>query len=196
MRPVRLILRVRNHSVMNAFLFVLLLAAGGAGAYHLYIRDYLHDHPISRMQGYASAKSTGAAGSAPAAEKDFKELDARLQTEMNHIPVSLRDARQMPATTLDTRSRTSPYLALYEEYITLSQACDVIIEADQNFAEHQQKCGFAPAPAGASAQERARAASAAGPAVYQQQQTIWNSQRKLSDGKLRQLLATLDTRPL
>ena len=148
---------------MKALLLVLLLAVAGFVAYRFYLQDYLHDHPVSLswLHSLSSAKSAVAPGTAPTAKKDCKDLDARLQSERDHIPINLRDARQLPTTALDTRSRISPYLGLHEEYMTLSQACDIIIEADQNFLEHQQKCGFAPAAQGASVQERARAASAA-----------------------------------
>ena len=176
---------------MKALLIVLVLAVAGAGAYYFYFRD----HPISWMQGPESA-SRVAGGSASTARKDFKELNARLQSAMDHIPISLHDARQLPTYALDTKSRLAPYVHLHEEYVTVDQACDLIINADQVFLEHQQKCGLAPAALGASAQERARAANAAGPVVYQQHQTIWDSQRRQSDSKVRQLLATLENKRL
>ncbi len=180
---------------MKALLLVLVLAAAGFGAYHFYFRD----HPISWMQGPEAGPVPGGPGSTSTAKRDFKDLDARLQNDMDRIPTDLHGARQMPTHALATKSQVAPYLKLHEEYATLIQACDLIIEADQAFAEHQQKCGLAPAPLGANVQERARVASAAnsaGPAVYQQQQTIWDSQRRQSDTKVRQLLTTLDNKRL
>ena len=80
--------------------------------------------------------------------------------------------------------------------MTLTQACDLIINADQAFVEHQQRCGLAPAALGATAEERLRASSQAGPAVCQQHQTLWDGQRRQSDTKVRQLLATLENKRL
>ncbi len=172
---------------MKAFLVMLVLMAAGAGAYYFYFQD----HPIPLVQGPELAP-----GAAPTAKKDFKELNARLQSAMDHVPANLHDTRQFPNYALDTKSRLTPYLQLHEEYMTINQVCDLIINADQTFLDHQQKCGLAPVGPGASAQERARAASAGGSAAYQQQQTLWDSQRRQSDSKVRQLLATLDNKRL
>ena len=178
---------------MKAFLIVLVFAAAGAGAYYFYFRD----HPISLVQGPEAVSSPAAgSGAAPAAKKDFKEFNARLQSAMDHIPTNLRDARQLPAYALDTKARLAPYLQLHTEYTTIDQACDLIINADQTFVDHQQRCGLAPADPGASAQERARSASTPNPPAYHQQQPLWDGQRRQSHSKGRQLLATLENKRL
>ena len=178
---------------MKAFLVALVLVAVGAGAYYFHFRD----HPISWMQGPEIVSGTaGSPGASPTAKKDFKELNARLQSAMDHVPANLHDARQLPTYALDTKSRLAPHLHLHEEYATIDQVCDLIIDADQVFVDHQQRCGLAPVSPGASVQERARAAGATGAAAYQQQQTLWDSQRRQADSKVRQLLATLENKRL
>ena len=175
---------------MKILLLVLGLALAGAGAYFFYFRD----HPISLSQGPESASGPdGGPGPGSSGKKDFKEVNARLQSAMDHVPANLREARQMPTYAFDTRSRLAPYVQMHAEYVTLTQACDLIINADQAFADHQVKCGLA---TGTTPQERARAASAANAGAYQQQQTIWENQRRQADSKVRQLLATLENKRL
>ena len=181
---------------MKTLLLVLVLALAAVGSYFFYFRH----HPLAWSQGpelSASAPPSGRrAASVPDASKGFKELCGQLQDDMNRIPTSLRDARHLPARALETRTRLTPYLQLHAEYQTVTQACDLIIDADQAFAEHQVKCGFAPAGAGTTPQDRAWAASTPVANVYQQHQTLWENQRHQADGKVRQLLAGLENRQL
>jgi hypothetical protein len=180
---------------MKALLLVLVLVLAGGGAYYFYFKD----HPLSWTQGpELTANSTpGGPGTQTATgKKDFKELCSRLQGAMDHIPVNLHDARQLPNYALDTRSKLAPHLQLHTEYVTLTQVCDLIIDADQAFVDHQEKCGFTPAGTALNPGERPRPASAPGAAVYDAQQALWNNQRLQADSKVRQLLATLENRRL
>ena len=137
---------------MKILLLVLVLALAGGGAYYFYFKD----HPLAWTRGPELAAKPAAGGSTPAGKKDFKDLCARLQGAMDRVPVSLRDARQLPTDALDIRSKLAPHLQMHDEYVTLTQVCDLIIDADQVFTDHQEKCGLVPVtanltPAGASA---------------------------------------------
>ena len=139
---------------MKAFLIVLVLALAGGGAYYFYFKD----HPVSWMQGPELAAGTpvGGLGAKSDGRKDFKELSAQLQGAMNHIPANLHDARQIPTVAIDTRSRLAPYLKLHVEYVTVTQVCDLIIDADQAFAE-RQKNAVSPRPSPTSPRRNGRA---------------------------------------
>ncbi len=179
---------------MKAFLVLLVLALAGGGAYYFYFKD----HPVSWMQGpeLVAGSPAGRPGAKSDGRKDFKELSAQLQGAMNRIPANLHDARQIPTVAIDIRSRLAPYVGMHAEYTTVTQVCDVIIDADQVFAERQEKCGLAPAANGASPQERARTVNNQNPGAYQPGQVIWDNQRLQADSKVRQLLATLENRRL
>ncbi len=179
---------------MKALLLVLLLGLAGVGAYYFYFRD----KPFAWSQGpELAAASPGASGrSAATGPKDFKALDAALQADMDHVPANLHAPRQMPTHALETRTRLTPYVQLHAEYQTLTDACDVIIAADQAFAEHQERCGFAAPPPGPGAPARLRTSGPAPAIVLEQQQALWDNQRQQADGKVRQLLATLENRRL
>ncbi len=179
---------------MKVLLVLLVLALAGGGAYHFYLKD----HPVSWLQGPELVAGTPAGGAAGRSDgrKDFKELSAQLQGAMNRIPANLRDARQIPNVAIDIRSRLAPYLKLHAEYVTITQVCDLIIDADQAFAERQEKCGLAPAVTSASPQERTRVVNNPNPGAYQPSQVIWDNQRLQADTKVRQLLATLENRRL
>ncbi len=180
---------------MKALLLVLaVVVLAGGGAYYFYFKD----HPISWMQGpeLTTEKMPGSPGSTTGGRKDFKEVSARLQSAMDRVPVNLREARQIPTYALDTRSKLAPYLQLHPEYVTITQVCDLIIDVDQAFAEHQEKCGLAPASAAAVVPGQVRVTGGPNPAVYQQRQTLWDNQRLQADSKVRQLLATLENRRL
>ncbi len=179
---------------MKFLLLALAVTLAVAGSYFFYFRD----HPFVWSQGpEVSASPSGRqSASAPDAPHGFKDLCAQLQDDMNRIPASLREPRRMPTHALETRSRLAPYLQLHAEYQTAAQACDLIIDADQAFADHQAKCGVAPAGAGATAPDRAWAASTPVANVYLQHQSLWDNQRQQADGKVRQLLAGLENRRL
>ena len=174
---------------MKVLLLVLVLVLAGVGVY----RFYLKDHPLSFMQGPEAA--TAKKDAAAVAKKDFKDLSALLQGDMDHIPRDLHDARQMPTHAYDVKARVAPYLNLHDEYRTVTQVCDLIISADQDFGERQNKCGLAKLGVGATAAEKARAANPSG-ALYQQQEPLWDGRRRQADNDVRAKLATLENRRL
>lgn len=179
---------------MKVFLVVLVLALAGVVAYRFYFRD----HPISLTQGPEIAGSVpgNPGGSASGGRKDFKELCSRLQGAMDHVPVTLREVRQIPVYALDVRSKLAPHLQLHSEYVTATQVCDLIIDADQAFADHQERCGLVPPGTVTGPGERPRPVATPTAAAYEAQQSLWNNQRLQADSKVRQLLATLENRRL
>ena len=173
---------------MKVLLLLLVLVLAGVGVY----RFHLQDHPLSFMQGPEAAAKKDAAA---VAKKDFKDLSTLLQGDMNHIPRDLHDTRQMPNHAFDVKARVAPFLSLHDEYRTLTQVCDLIISADQDFSERQNKCGLAKPGLGATAAEKARAASPSN-AAYQQQEPLWDGRRRQADNDVRAKLATLENRRL
>ena len=114
---------------------------------------------------------------------------------MDHIPRDLREARQMPNHAYDVKSRIAPYLNLHEEYRTVTQVCDAIISADQDFNERQAKCGLGKPGMGATYQDKLRAANPSN-GIYQQQQPLWDGRRRQVDSEVHTRLATLENRRL
>ncbi len=178
---------------MKVFLLLLVLVLAGAGFYKFYLKD----HPPAWLRASEESSSSKAdTSSAPVGKKDFKEVSILLQGDMDHIPVNLRDARQMPSHAFDIKSRVAPYIQMHEEYKTLTFVCDTIIGADQNFGERQGKCGLGQAGPGASAHDRAQAAAGMNTAVYQQQEPLWEARRRQADSDVRSKLATLENHRL
>ena len=184
---------------MKALLIVLVLALAGGGAYYFYFKD----HPIALTQGpdrgtpvAAASATAGPPTTSTPAKKDFKDLSVTLQGDMDHIPANLRDSRQIPTHAFDIKARLVPYLTLHEEYKTLNQVCDLIIDVDQQFRAKQGMCGLISVDSTISPQERIRAANGLNIAVYQQQEPLWDSQRRQTDGRVRQLLASLENHRL
>ena len=177
---------------MKAFLLLLVLVLAAAGAYQFCLKDY----PISFLQGPETTGTTKNGSAPPTAKKDFKDLSALLQGDMDHIPRDLRDTRQMPAHALDVKARVASHLQEHEEYRTLTQVCELIIGADQDFSERQGKCGLGQLGPGATAQEKARASAGPSTAVYQQQEPLWDSRRRQADTDVRAKLTTLENRRL
>ncbi len=115
---------------------------------------------------------------------------------MERIPHDLREARQMPNHAYDVKSRVTPYLDLHEEYKTVTQVCDAIIAADQDFNDRQGKCGLAKLGPASTAQERTRAAIGPSTEIYKQQEPLWDNHRRQVDSEVRTKLATLENRRL
>lgn len=174
---------------MKVLLLLFLLVLAGIGFY----RFYLPDHPISWLRG---PETLDKGSPAPTAKKDFKDLSAVLQGDMDRIPRDLREARQMPTHAFDVKSRVAPHLQEHTEYRTLTQVCDLIINADQDFSERQGKCGLGQVGAGSTAPERARASAGPSAAAYQQQEPLWDGRRRQTDNDVRLKLASLENRRL
>ena len=174
---------------MKVLLVLIVLALAAGAAYQFYFKD----HPLSLLQGPEAAAKKDAAA---VAKKDFKDLSNLLLGDMDHLPHDLREARQMPNHAYDVKGRVAPYLDLHEEYRTVTQVCDAIIVADQDFSDRQGKCGLAKPGPGATAQERARAAAGVNTEAYKQQEPLWNSHRRQAESEVRAKLATLENRRL
>ena len=174
---------------MRVLLVLIVLALAAGAAYQFYFKT----HPLSFLQGPEAAAKKDAAA---VAKKDFRDLSNLLQGDMDHIPHDLREARQMPNHAYDVKGRIAPYLDLHEEYRTVTQVCDAIIGADQDFGERQGKCGLAKPGLGSPAQERARAAAGVNTEAYKQQEPLWDSRRRQIDSEVRAKLTTLENRRL
>ena len=180
---------------MKAFLFLIVLVLAAAGYYQFYLKD----HPPSWLPGSSELSSSQSADSSvatPVGKKDFKEVSALLQGDMDRLPINLREARQMPSHAFDIKSRLAPHLQLHEEYRTLTAVCDTIIGADQDFDQRQAKCGLGQLGAGATAQDRARAAAGPNTGMYQQQEPLWEARRRQADTDVRLKLGGLENHRL
>ncbi len=115
-------------------LLLLLLVVLGVGYYYFFYRE---QPPAPKEPGVEVAKATPA----PAAGKQgFDNLTALLRQDMSNIPAPLDGPGHTPTNAMSIKRRVGPYTNTRPEYRVLTQACDLIIQADAQRTAFQQAC--------------------------------------------------------
>lgn len=136
----------------------------------------------------------------------FDAVSTQLQGDMDSIPTALDGAAPRPAHAYDVKHKLARYVNLHPEYQTLTQVCDLIIEAEAQRDTLQQSAHAAqarttfhsaldyvdkkhPTPPPTPAQDLSAAA-------HQHAEGEWSSYRAKTSGEVARLLDTLKGKTL
>jgi hypothetical protein len=72
----------------------------------------------------------------------FDAVSALLRQDLDAIPAALDGPEPAPVNAIAVKRKLRPYLALHQEYQTLTRACDLIIDASAKRTTFQQSCRF------------------------------------------------------
>ena len=86
------------------------------------------------------ANATPSAAAAVADNHGFDGVVALLRTEMNAVPAPLDGPGPNLANAQSIRRKVRPYVNTHPEYATLTQACDLIIQANAQRGAFQDSC--------------------------------------------------------
>ena len=126
---------------------------------------------------------------------NFTPLVGLLEKDMSGIPASLDDSGTTPANAFRVKGRLQGASAARPEYQTLSQACELIIDADKEHSvrqmqDRQAEHGVSGDPM-ANAQAQQGAVSAARTTLHAKAQADWAAYRQQTDAEVHRLLGSL-----
>ena len=191
---------------MKVFLVIIILAAAG-GYYWYNVRG-------TSAPAVAATPAPAAQPSATPSGAGFDSLTTLLQGDMDGIPKPLDGKGRPPTNAVAIKRKVSGYVNVHPEYLVLTQACDLILQADAQRAASQQNCHAAETRAsfgtslssdsamdhavptgrrGAAADkvDPAVAAAAATAAIHKRFEDEWAAYRGQTDDKVHSLLASL-----
>ena len=211
-------LEARPFSMKTLFILAVLL-----GLAYFFLYDNGYDHlkalVVTAPSPTPSATAPSTPGVTPPSGRSFDGVTALLRQDMDAIPAALDGPGHPPVNAQVIKRKLFPSLTMHPEYQTLTQACDLIIDADVQRSTFQVSChaeqtriSFGGTLNSTGAMDHAVPASGRAlavqkeaqeaklkvdqQAIHQRVESAWSNYRARTTDQVQQLLASLEGKHL